>query len=70
MQHAQDLEFVTHPTPEAPAGSHVRVVTPTEPVMVRVAIGPAKPAPVVVPPAPPAPRAVPRPPAAKRTGAP
>ncbi len=65
-----DLEFVTHPTPEAPAGSHVRVVAPTEPVMVRVAIGPAKPAPAAAPLSPPAARATPRPAPAKRPGAP
>jgi YbbR domain-containing protein len=64
-----DLEFVTHPTPEAPAGSHVRVVSPTEPVMVRVAIGVARPA--LPPPAPPpAPRGATRPAPARRTGTP
>lgn len=64
-----NLEFVTHPTPEAPAGSHVRVVAPTEPVMVRVAISPAKPEPATAPPQPPA-RSAPRPAPAKRPGTP
>lgn len=71
-----DLEFVTHPTPESPAGSHVRVISPTEPVMVRVAIAPAKPAPpVAVPPAskspvrPTPPRSTPARPAPARRGA-
>lgn len=61
-----DLEFVTHPTPEAPAGSHVRVVAPTEPVMVRVAIAPGRPAPGAPPPSSARPAARPSP--TKRTG--
>lgn len=36
-----DLEFVTRPIAEAPAGNHIRIVDPTEPVRVRVSIGPA-----------------------------
>jgi hypothetical protein len=36
-----DLEFATRPIAEAPAGNHIRIVSPTEPVRVRVSIGPA-----------------------------
>ena len=36
-----DLEYVTRPIAEAPAGNHIRLVAPTEPVRVRVTIGPA-----------------------------
>ena len=57
-----NLEFVTHPTPEAPVGSHVRVVAPAEPVLVRVAIAPSGAAP-----APPPGRVAPRPAPPKRT---
>jgi YbbR domain-containing protein len=35
-----NLEFVTRPIAEAPAGNHIRIVEPTEPVRVRVSIGP------------------------------
>jgi len=51
-----DLEFATRPMAEAPPGNHIRIVEPTEPVRVRVSIGPvAEPPPAA--PAGPAPRA-------------
>lgn len=33
-----DLEYITRPTAEAPAGNHIRIVSPAEPVRVRVGI--------------------------------
>jgi hypothetical protein len=40
-----DLEFATRPIPEAPPGNHIRIVTPVDPVQVRVRIGPVAVAP-------------------------
>jgi YbbR domain-containing protein len=36
-----DMEFVVRPIPEAPPGSRVRILVPTDPVLVQVRIGPA-----------------------------
>ena len=50
-----DLEYITRPTAEAPAGNHIRIVAPAEPVRVRVGIHrietPAVPEPAHRPPA-------------------
>jgi hypothetical protein len=35
------MEFVVRPIPEAPPGSRVRILVPTDPVLVQVRIGPA-----------------------------
>lgn len=48
-----DMEFVVRPIPEAPPGSRVRILVPTDPVLVQVRIGPTR-ADTVPPPAPPA----------------
>jgi hypothetical protein len=52
-----DMVFEVRPIPEAPPGNKVRILSPANPVRVRVKIGPAAPEPaVVVPPVPERPR--------------